>query len=141
MRMFPSNKVAPFFGAFTVGLTLFAALSQVRAQPEGGVVVSTEVHRVIIASSSAADIEQLINALSMPNPTTVLGQPMPIVIELSCGLQLSLTGHHSIVVNSLRSLIASPACARGPRTPLHRIPRIFVTDQRGSSPLFQIHGD
>jgi hypothetical protein len=96
-------------------LGLSAPLNQAQAQPNGGVVVPMEAHRVVI-DGSAGDVEKLINALSMPNPTTVLGQIMPIIIELSCGLQLRLTGHQSIAVNSLRSLIASPRCARGPRS-------------------------
>jgi hypothetical protein len=136
------QKVALYFArAFSMGLLVSAPLNQAQAQPNGAVVVSTEIHRVVIDGGSAPDVEKLINALSMPNPTTVLGQMMPIVIELSCGLQLSLTGHHSIAVNSFRSLIASPSCARGPRTPLQRVPRIFVTDKRAGKSLFLIGGD
>lgn len=142
MQMFVSKKVALFSArAFSMGLLVSAPLNQVQAQPNGGVVVPTEVHRVVIDGGGARDIEKLIDALSMPNPTTVSGQMMPIVIELSCGLQLPLTGHHSIAVNSFRSLIASPSCARGPRTPLQRVPRIFVTDNRAGKPLFLIGGD
>jgi hypothetical protein len=56
------------------------------------------------------------------------------VVEL-CDVELDLTGHSQIVIGAHRSLIASPACARGPR---RYGPRIFVTDKRGSLPLFVI---
>jgi hypothetical protein len=58
-------------------------------------------------------------------------------VEL-CDVDLDLTGHSSIVIGDNRSLIASPACARGPRS---FGPRIFVTDKRGRRPLFEIRGD
>ena len=141
MQRYLSNKAALFLAPFSAGLLLVAPLNQPQAQPNGGVVVPTEVHRVVIDGTSSNDIENLINALSMPNPTTVLGQLMPIVIELSCGLQLPLTGRHSIPVNSFRSVVAPPACARGLRTPVERVPRIFVTDHRAGQPLFVVGGD
>src|SRR5262245_1301768 len=141
MQRYLSNKAALFLAPFSAGLLLVAPLNQAQAQPNGGVVVPTEVHRVVIDGNSANDIEKLINALSMPNPTTVLGQLMPIVIELSCGLQFPLTGRHSIAVNSFRSVVAPLACARGPRIPVERVPRIFVTDHRAGQPLFVIGGD
>jgi hypothetical protein len=59
-------------------------------------------------------------------------------VEL-CDVDLDLTGITSILVShNNRSLIASPACARGPRS---FGPRIFVTDRRGSAALFDIRGD
>jgi hypothetical protein len=59
-------------------------------------------------------------------------------IEL-CDVDLDLTGHSWLPIGNNRSLIASPACARGPRS---LGPRIFVTDtHRGRAPLFDIQGD
>ncbi|HEY5810633.1 MAG TPA: hypothetical protein VIT67_21870, partial [Povalibacter sp.] len=59
-------------------------------------------------------------------------------IEL-CNVDIDLTGHTHVEIGSNRQLIASPACARGPRnkTP----PRIFVTDRRSRAPLFLVYGD
>jgi hypothetical protein len=55
-----------------------------------------------------------------------------------CNVDIDLTGYTNIVLGDNRSLIASPECERGP----HSLgPRIFVTDERGSEPLFLIHGD
>lgn len=59
------------------------------------------------------------------------------VVEL-CNVDLDLTGVKGVNIYSNRALIASPACARGPRS---YGPRIFVTDKRGASPLFVIRGD
>jgi hypothetical protein len=59
------------------------------------------------------------------------------IIEL-CDVDLDLTGFTSIVIGDNRSLIASPDCARSPR---RFGPLIFVTDKRGSAPLFEIRGD
>jgi len=58
-------------------------------------------------------------------------------IEL-CDVDLDLTGRSDLVIRAKRSLIASPACARGPRS---FGPRIFVTDHREGKPLFDIEGD
>jgi hypothetical protein len=58
-------------------------------------------------------------------------------VEL-CDVDLDMTGIKELVIGSNRSLIASPACARGPRSVG---PRIFVTDKRGSKALFIIRGD
>jgi hypothetical protein len=58
-------------------------------------------------------------------------------IEL-CDVDLDLTGHSGLVIGAKRSLIASPACARGARS---LGPRIFVTDHRSGAPLFDIQGD
>lgn len=59
------------------------------------------------------------------------------IVEL-CNVDLDLTGVKGIGIGSNRTLIASPACARGPRS---FGPRVFVTDKRGNSPLFVIRGD
>lgn len=58
-------------------------------------------------------------------------------VEL-CNVDIDLTGMTDIVIGDNRSLIASPACARGPRA---LGPRIFVRDTRGSNTLFHIRGD
>ena len=58
-------------------------------------------------------------------------------VEL-CDVDLNLTGIKEINIGDNRSLIASPGCERTPR----RLgPGIFVTDKRGSDPLFVIRGD
>ncbi|HEU4510623.1 MAG TPA: hypothetical protein VFR78_20495 [Pyrinomonadaceae bacterium] len=75
-----------------------------------------------------------------PNPVQVLISALganPITIEL-CDVELDLTGH-SLEVGHGTSLIASPRCARGPRS-LGSL--IYITDNRpGSKPLFAIRGD
>jgi uncharacterized protein YcfJ len=92
--------------------------------------------RVIIDGRTPDPVQALITALQMPN--RLIGRtPVPIVIEL-CDIDLDLTGQTWIEIGDNRSLIAAPACARGPRS---LGPRIFVTDKRGSVPLFVIHGD
>jgi hypothetical protein len=58
-------------------------------------------------------------------------------VEL-CNVDLDLTGHAAIVIGDNRSLIASPACERGPR---QTGPRLFVRDDRQSKALFEIRGD
>jgi hypothetical protein len=78
-----------------------------------------------------------------PNPVAVLVGALVNstnghqTVEL-CDVELNLTGMSQIVIGSNRTLIASPACARGPR---RYGPRIFVTDTRGSKALFEIRGD
>jgi hypothetical protein len=79
-------------------------------------------------------------ALVKENTKDLLGRTIRIVIELSCNLRLNLTGQGPILVDSDRSLTASAACARGPRTPLERVPHIVVTDHRPDA-LFVIVGD
>ena len=75
-----------------------------------------------------------------PNPVQVLISALgsnPVTIEL-CDVELNLTGQ-SLEVGHGTSLIASPSCARGPRS---LGPLIYVTDNRpGSKPLFAIRGD
>lgn len=92
--------------------------------------------RVVIDPSTRNPVQVLLGALQQPN-RVVDGKPVPIVVEL-CDVDLDLTGRTSIVIGDNRSLIASPACARGPRS---FGPRIFVTDKRGRKPLFEIRGD
>jgi hypothetical protein len=84
--------------------------------------------RVVIDGSTPNPADVLIGALvDSTNPTQV--------VEL-CNVDLDFTGRVGIVVGANRSLIASPACARGPRS---LGPRIFVTDKRGdNTPLFEI---
>ena len=92
--------------------------------------VETNVPRIVIDSSTPNPVQVLLDALA-DTATPVL------TIEL-CDVDLDLTGHDSISIGSNRALIASPACARGPR----RLgPRIFVTDKRGRKSLFVIRGD
>jgi hypothetical protein len=86
--------------------------------------------RVVIDRNTADPVGVLINVLA--NPTN------PQTIEL-CDVDLDLTGHSGLVINDNTSLIASPGCARGPRS---LGPRIFVSDaRREDSPLFVIRGD
>ena len=119
--------------ASAIGLVGFCANAQI-------------VDRVVInastqcSASTQCPVEKLINALEeMPN-RIVAGRPVHIVVEL-CDVDLNLTGH-SLSILGNRSLIASPACARGPRTQPSLVPRIYVEDPRGlSDPLFQIRND
>jgi hypothetical protein len=85
--------------------------------------------RVVIDAGTRNPVDVLLGALGSPNEHQV--------VEL-CNVDLDFTGITGITVGSNRSLIASPACARGPRS---YGPRIFVTDKRGDSPLFVIRGD
>ena len=87
--------------------------------------------RVVIDRNTADPAGVLIGVLAnSPNPEQT--------IEL-CDVDLDLTGHSGLIIRDNTSLIASPACARGPR---RFGPRIFVTDtHRGSAALFEIHGD
>jgi hypothetical protein len=96
---------------------------------------STEVQvtfpsRVVIDPSTESPVAVLLGALESSNSEQT--------VELSCDVDLDLTGISEIVIGDNRSLIASPACARGPRS---FGPRIFVTDYRGSKALFEIRGD
>jgi hypothetical protein len=86
--------------------------------------------RIVIDPNTVNPVQFLIGALT---DSTNEQQ----TIEL-CDVDLDLTGHSSIVIGDNRSLIASPACARGPR---NLGPRIFITDKRGRAPLFVIRGD
>ncbi len=86
--------------------------------------------RVVIDPSTRDPVQVLIAALTDSKNATQ-------TIEL-CNVDLDLTGQ-SVVIDSGRSLIASPRCARGPRS---LGPRIFVTDaRREDKPLFVIRGD
>jgi len=85
---------------------------------------------VVIDQNTADPVGVLVGALqSLTNPTQT--------VEL-CNVDLDLTGFSNIELVDHRSLIAAPACARGPRS---LGPRIFVTNQRGRAPLFLIKGD
>lgn len=84
--------------------------------------------RVVIDPSTVAPVAVLVGALRDPGNQ---------IIEM-CDVDLDLTGFTDLVIGDGRSLIASPACARGPRS---FGPRIFVTDRRGNSPLFVVAGD
>ncbi len=86
--------------------------------------------RVVIDTGTPSPVASLLGAL-------VDSTNEHQTVEL-CGVDLDFTGIKDIVVGSNRSLIASPGCARGPRS---FGPRILVTDPRGSSPLFIIQGD
>lgn len=93
-------------------------------------VVVTYLPRVIIDPTTTEPVQVLLGALadSTNDQQTV---------EL-CRVHLDLTGHREIEIGPGRSLIASPDCARSPRD---FGPRIFVTDEGGSKPLFVIRGD
>ncbi|TMJ56670.1 MAG: hypothetical protein E6G85_00675 [Alphaproteobacteria bacterium] len=84
---------------------------------------------VVIDPSTANPVTVLLGALQSSNSEQT--------VEL-CDVDLDLTGVSEIVIGDNRSLIASPNCARGPRS---FGPRIFVTDHRGSKALFVIRGD
>jgi len=122
-------------------MTFFVTASETRSGRYAETTRSTLLEvdypdRVIIDASTSDPIQVLVGALEAPN-RIVGGKPIPIIVEL-CDVDLDLTGC-SLVVGSDRSLIASPDCARGPRS---FGPRIFVTDTRGlSKPLFVIRGD
>jgi hypothetical protein len=86
------------------------------------------VHRVVIDNSTSEPVGALISALADPTIRTI-----------GLCVDIDLTGHSGIVIGDDKSLIAMPACARGPRS---FGPRIFVRDtHRGRAPLFQIQGD
>jgi hypothetical protein len=86
--------------------------------------------RVVIDPSTARPAQVLVGALvESTNPEQT--------VEL-CNVDVDLTGFTWIRVGDSRSLIASPECARGPRS---LGPRVFVRDKRGRAPLFAIHGD
>jgi hypothetical protein len=97
---------------------------------------TAQTDRIVIDATTRLAVQVLVRTLDQPN-RIVNGKPVPIVVEL-CNVDLDMTGH-SLVIGNDRSLIASPACARGPR----RLgPGIFVTDaRRADKPLFQIRGD
>jgi hypothetical protein len=109
-------------------------ISQTRFGVYGEQTASTQVQvtfpsRVVIDPSTESPVAVLLGALQSSNSEQI--------VEL-CDVDLDTTGISEIVIGDNRSLIASPACARGPRS---FGPRIFVTDNRGSKALFQIHGD
>jgi hypothetical protein len=86
--------------------------------------------QVVIDQNTVDPVGVLVGALqSSTNPTQT--------IEL-CNVDLDLTGYTNLPLIDNRSLIASPACARGPRS---LGPRIFVIDKRGMEPLFLVQGD
>lgn len=85
--------------------------------------------RVVIDPTTVSPVRVLLGGLSSTNPAQT--------VEL-CDVDLDLTGLTGIAIGDNRSLVASPACARGPR---NLGPRIFVTDRRGDAPLFTIQGD
>jgi hypothetical protein len=93
------------------------------------------IDQIIIDASTQDPVQVLVGALEQPNRIED-GEPVPIVVVLC--VDLDLTGHTSIVIGDNRSLIASPDCARGPRS---FGPLIFVTDSRPNLPLFEIQGD
>ena len=86
--------------------------------------------RVVIDPSTPDPVRVLLGAL-------IDSTNSEQVIEL-CNVDLDLTGFKAIPIVDNRSLIASPACARGPRS---LGPRIFVRDKRGSAALFEVTGD
>ncbi len=94
-----------------------------------GVTVSYLPH-ILIDQDTLDPVGVLVGALQFSTNSTQ-------TIEL-CNVDLDLTGYSNLHLIDNRSLIASPACARGPR---NLGPRIFVTDKRGEEPLFLIEGD
>src|SRR5262249_41756315 len=77
----------------------------------------------------AADV--LIGALE-PGPSD------HVVVELGCNLDLNMTYKVNVLIASNRNVVAKRDCERSMARPG---PRIFVTDERGKLPLFNIVGD
>jgi hypothetical protein len=125
-----SRSVAPL-SATTFTLRLSQTHLGVHAETSRSVRVEVGyLPRVVIDQSTRDPVRVLLGALTESTNDEQ-------TVEL-CNVDLDLTGLKSIVIGDGRSLIASPACARGPR----RLgPRIFVRDQRGSDALFIIRGD
>jgi hypothetical protein len=117
-----------------IGLVGFCASAQTIGGNSWG--TGGDTVRIMIDARTRDPVQALVGALEQSNPI-VDGKPVPIVVEL-CDVALDMTGH-SLVIGDNRSLIASPACARGPR---NLGPRIFVTSTRGDGRrLFEIRGD
>jgi hypothetical protein len=102
----------------------------------GAQLTKSELARVTVTFPSRVVINQ-----STPNPVAVLVAALNNAsdrkVEL-CNVDLDLTGFSTIELFDHVSLIASPGCERGPNS---LGPRIFVTDRRGTLPLFVISGD
>ena len=91
--------------------------------------------RIIIDPNGPDPAGALENALNHPH-RFVYGKRIPIVVEFCGDIDL---GDRSIVIGPDRSLVASPSCARGPRS---AGPRIYITRNRNvDRPLFEIRGD
>lgn len=127
------------FVAFFLGCFLSLAYAQPAGTTGGRGGFATDVEldpgptapRVVINADTPNKAQTLIDAVTnVSNPEQT--------VELGCGVEIDLTGRTGISIADNRSLIASPACARGPRSPG---PRIFVTDLRAANPLFVIRGD
>ncbi len=85
---------------------------------------------VVINAETPEPSRALVGALS--------DSPHPSQVVEFCNVDIDLTGVKDIPIGDNRTLIASPGCERNAR----RLgPRIFITDHRGSSPLFVIRGD
>jgi hypothetical protein len=100
--------------------------------------VSVPAHLVIDQNTCRpAQVLMLAFADDVPNDEQV--------VELSCGVAIDLTARSITINRDKRMLIASPACARGPRTRNEDVPRIFVKDTKPRIDalhfLFSIHGD
>jgi hypothetical protein len=93
------------------------------------------VDRTVIDSRTANPVDVLVSALEAANRVE-FGKAVPIVVEL-CDVDLNLNGRQ-IVLGDDRSLVASPACARGPRK---LGPRIYVTEVPPKRAPFVIRGD
>jgi hypothetical protein len=131
------KTTALLVAAHGVGLLLSAPV----AQAQRWVPPEREL-RILIDAGNRDPVNALIQALTMNNPKDLLGRTVRIVIELSCRIRLDFTGQKRLFIGSDRSLIASPACARGPSNPLQDVPLIFVTDNRQQNDfLFGIDGD
>ena len=120
------TPAAPSVFTMTARMTRLGVPQQTSASATVSV---TYPARIVINPSTPNPVAVLLGALASLNEQQV--------IEL-CDLDLDLTGHKNILIGERRSLIASPECARGPRS---FGPRIFVTDTRKNQPLFSIGGD
>jgi hypothetical protein len=90
---------------------------------------------VVIDPATLASVDILIGALTESTNCTQATDICRQVVELY-DVELDFTARSGIVIDHNRSLIASPACARGPRS---LGPRIFVTDRRpDNTPLSRI---
>jgi hypothetical protein len=140
-----NGEVVPISGSRTVCPTRTATYTIVVTETRNGVVrqksASTQVEfigippHIVIDRNTCHPAQVLITALvdSTNDEQTV---------ELSCGVDIDLTGRSIDITRDHRSLIASPGCERGPRHRNEDVPRIFVKDaQPRNAPLFSIHSD
>ena len=148
VRVKLSGEAVATSGSRTVCPTQNATYTLVVSETRNGVVrqktastpvaVSVPAH-VVIDQNTCQPAQVLMRALADDSPNDEQ------MVELSCGVAIDLTGRSITINRDKRMLIASPACARGPRTRNEDVPRIFVKDENAREGaltyLFSIHGD